>query len=169
MKIKWADLALKWKGALEKYKYALLVVAAGVVLLLLPGGGEEKNQEVPQQAETFDLVEFEKKLAQVLSQVQGAGRVEVVLTLAGGSRQVLAQDRDRDRDGGVGSTTVTIGKGSGSQDVVALQTLAPSFRGALVVCPGGGDPQVRLALIQAVSALTGLGSDRISVCTGGGA
>ena len=42
----------------------------------------------------------------------------------------------------------------------------PSFRGALVVCPGGDDPQVQLAITQAVSALTGLGSDRITICAG---
>ena len=52
---------------------------------------------------------------------------------------------------------------SGQQDVVPLQTVAPEFRGALVVCPGGGNAQVRLKLIEAVSALTGLGSDRIAV------
>ena len=61
---------------------------------------------------------------------------------------------------------MTVGRGSGSQEVVPLQTLAPEFRGALVVCPGGGDPRVRLTLTQAVSALTGLGTDRISVCEG---
>ena len=32
-------LAEWWKGALEKYKYALLIVAAGVALMLLPAGG----------------------------------------------------------------------------------------------------------------------------------
>ena len=114
--------------------------------------------------ETFDLEEFEGKLEEVLSQVEGAGETQVVLTLAGGSRRVLAQDQDRDGDGGVASATVTVGGGAGGQEVVTLQTMAPSFRGALVVCPGGGDAQVRLELIRAVSALTGLGSDSISVC-----
>ena len=63
-------------------------------------------------------------------------------------------------------STVTLGRGSGEQSVVPLQTLAPQFRGALVVCPGGEDPQVRLKLAEAVSALTGLGADRISICKG---
>ena len=95
---------------------------------------------------------------------QGAGEAQVVLTLKSGSRQVLAQDTQRGADGDSSSATVTLGRGSGSQEVVPLQTLAPQFQGALVVCPGGGDPEVCLQIIQAVSALTGLGSDRISVC-----
>ena len=130
------------------------------------GGGEEaESAETAAEAESFDLEGFEEKLAAALSRVQGAGETRVVLSLDSGSRTVLAQDVER-QEGGGASTVVTVGRGSGSQEVVPLQTVAPSFRGALVVCPGGGDPQVRLRLVEAVSALTGLGSDRISVCQG---
>ena len=90
----------------------------------------------------------------------------MVLTLDGGSRRILAQDQERDGTGGGASSTVTLGRGSGNQEVVPLQTLAPSFRGALVVCPGGGDPRVGLALTEAVSVLTGLGADSIAICGG---
>lgn len=157
-----------WNGPMANYRGALLVLALGVVLLLLPSGGEGKTPAEPAAAgaEEFDLEAFEGKLSRTLSQIQGAGEVEVLLTLDSGSRQVLAQDREQDGDGGR-ATTVTVGKGSGNQEVVALQTIAPRFRGALVVCPGGGEPAVRLALTRAVSALTGLGADCISVCAGG--
>ena len=165
MKMKWPEWALKWKGALGKYRYALLVAAVGVVLLALPSGSQEAQPEGTAETETFDLDAFEEKLEGILSQIDGAGETRVVPTLEGGSRQVLAQDQDRDGEGG-STTTVTVGRGSGSQEVVALQTLAPSFRGALVVCPGGGNAQVRLELIQAVAALTGLDSNSISVCRG---
>ena len=171
MKWKWPEAAQKWKGALRRYQYVLLVMAAGVVLLMLPTGSRNSSglEDNPTQEEgtSFDLEAFEKKLSAVLSQVEGAGETHVVLTLDGGSRQVLAQNQDRDREGGGSKTVVTVGRGSGTQEVVPLQTVAPQFRGALVVCPGGGDAQVRLKIIGAVSALTGLGSDRISVCAGG--
>ena len=145
-------------------------MAVGAALLLLPAGGRDSPQtEEPAREEgvTFDLEAFEIKLERVLSQVEGAGETRVVLTLDGGSRQVLARNQDRDGGGGSSNSVVTVGKGSGAQEVVPLQTVAPQFRGALVVCPGGGDAQVRLKLIEAVSALTGLGADKISVCAGG--
>lgn len=170
MKWKWPEAARRWKGALGKYSYVLLVMAVGVVLLLLPTGGRDSPQEsVPPQEEgtAFDLEGFEEKLERSLSRIEGAGEVRVVLTLDGGSRQVLARNQDRDGEGGGSNTVVTVGRGSGAQEVVPLQTVAPQFRGALVVCPGGGSAQVRLRLIEAVSALTGLGADRISVCQGG--
>lgn len=40
------------------------------------------------------------------------------------------------------------------------------WAGAVVVCEGGGSAAVRLQLTQAVSALTGLPSDRIAVVKG---
>ena len=170
MKKKWLEQLQKWRGALGKYQYVALVAAVGVILMLLPAGGTEEPavQEPQAGEETFDLEEFEGKLEEVLSQVEGAGETQVVLTLAGGSRQVLAQDTQLDADGGGSTTVVTVGRGSGSQEALPLQTVAPEFRGALVVCPGGGDPQVKLRLIEAVSALTGLGASRVSVCQGGG-
>ena len=171
MKGKWPKAAQKWKEALGKYQYVILVMAVGAALLLLPAGGRDSPQtEEPAREEgvTFDLEAFERKLERTLSQVEGAGETQVVLTLDGGSRQVLARNQDREGDGGTSNTVVTVGKGSGQQDIVPIQTVAPQFRGALVVCPGGGSAQVRLKPIEAVSALTGLGSDRISVCQGGG-
>ena len=171
MKFFWPKgLAPGIKKLLSRYQYVLLVLAAGVLLLLLPlGGGEEERAQTPAQLqEEFDLEAFEDRLAGALSQIQGAGEAQVVLTLKSGSRQVLAQDTQRDADGGGSTTVVTVGRGSGSQEALPLQTVAPEFRGALVVCPGGGDPQVKLRLIEAVSALTGLGASRVSVCQGGG-
>lgn len=166
MKEGWPALVRRWKGALGKYGYVLLVIAVGAALLLWPSGGEQETV-LTQESETyFDLEEFETKLEQALSRIEGAGEVSVVLTLESDGRQVLAQDRDTDGAGGGTSTTVTVGRGSGTEEVVPLQTFTPDFRGALVICPGAGEAQVRLRLTEAVSAVTGLGSDRISICTG---
>ena len=168
MKWTWSEAAQRWKGALKRYSYVLLIAAVGIALLLLPTGGRD-SPETPAREEgaSFDLDAFEEKLERTLSQIEGAGTARVVLTLDGGSRQVLARNQERDGNGGDSNTVVTVGKGSATQEVVPLQTVAPEFRGALVVCPGGGNASVRLKLIEAVSAVTGLGSDRISVCAGG--
>ena len=56
------------------------------------------------------------------------------------------------------SDTVTANGG-----VVVRQEIYPQYRGALVVCDGGNSDRVRLAVVEAVSALTGLGADKISV------
>ena len=155
MKEIWPQLRERWKGALKRYQYVLLVMAAGVLLMMLPmgpSGGSEEAQGPPEGEGQFDLELFEEKLSQVLSDIQGAGKTRVVLTLKSGSRQILAQNVERDGERSSASA-VTVGQGAGTE-------------GALVVCPGGGDPAVQLRLLEAVSALTGLGSDRISICEG---
>ncbi len=157
----------RWKELLSRYRAILLVLAAGLLLMLMPTGeGEEQPSQTQTEAEErFVLEEFEKKLADTLSQIQGAGKSRVMLTLKGGSRQILAQDAQRDGNR-LHTSAVILGKGSSTQTVVPLQTLGPEFQGAVVVCQGGDDPAVRLRLSAAVSALTGLGSDRILICKG---
>ena len=46
---------------------------------------------------------------------------------------------------------------------IVTRILYPTYRGALVVCQGGDRADVRLAVTEAVSVLTGLSSDRITV------
>ncbi len=165
----------RWRARLaalfgrKSWSGAAVVLAVGCLLLLLPTGGggtREKQAEENAQTDSWEVEEWEEKLSRILSRVQGAGETEVVLTLESSQRKVLAQDSQWDGTGNSRQSTVTISLGGGEETVVPLETMAPEFRGALVVCTGGDDPTVRLALTQAVSALTGLGSDRISVCRG---
>ena len=60
------------------------------------------------------------------------------------------------------SETVLVDDGSGDAAVV-VQSWHPTYRGALVVCQGGGAPDVKLAVTEAVAALTALPADRITV------
>ena len=168
-----AAAAKKAMTALEKYKFVLPVRRAGLLLLRVPlpaGGGVAGHAgEAEQAATAFSVDELEEKLEATLSRIDGAGEVTVALTLRSGARQVLAQDvtvSDREGSSGEERTTVVISGGSGREEAVALQELAPQFQGAVVVCPGGDDPTVRLKLAEAVADLTGLGADRISICKG---
>ncbi len=160
---------------LGRYKYVLLVAALGALLLVWPakgaGGGDgEAVSAAPVKAETDSLAETERALTEILGKMEGVGRVDVMLTLQSGRELVLAGDDSLRYSGNVNApdsydrstSTVTVG-GAGGEDVVVTQERYPQYRGALVVCDGGGSDAVRLAVTGAVSALTGLGSDRIAV------
>ena len=172
------EKAKKARSVLGRCKYVLLVIAAGLLLLLLPtsrGGGEESREPEADPgtdsvaAETFSVEELERRLAETLSAIDGAGEVRVMLTVQSGTRNVLAEDGSVEQDGSAiqrETQTVVVSTGSGTEEAVLLQQIYPQFQGALVVASGGGDPEVRLKLTEAVSALTGLGADKISVCKG---
>lgn len=179
--MKWEIPWEKWREKapelLRKYKYVLVVILAGMVLLLWPAG-EDKPKETPPSTvvtkageEDFSVSALEEKLGQTLSKVRGAGEVSVMLTVQGGSRRVLAQNEKsaRTADGGseTQSTTVVVSGASGAgEGPVLVQQLYPKFQGALVVCSDGKNAGVRLKLMEAVSALTGLGADKITICQG---
>lgn len=173
---RWRETGVK-KGLewAEKYKYVLLVIFAGVALLVWPAGKPASADPSPPPSRTpeedFSVSALEEKLSQTLSRIHGAGDVTVVLTVQGGSRRVLAENtktsRDNQGDSQDTRETVVLGSG-GAEGPVLVQQLYPKFQGALVVCEGGGDAGVRLKLMEAVSALTGLGADKISICKGKG-
>lgn len=159
----------KGTQALERYKYVLLVLLAGVLLLLWPGqdsAGPACDTAQAGEDTLYDTQQLERRLEKALSQVEGAGQVTVVLTLDGGPRRILAQDGSAGQENRE-TSVVLASRGSGGQEAVELQRLSPVYRGALVVSSGADDPQVRLALSQAVASLTGLGADKISICKGG--
>ena len=162
-----ARLAGKIKGPMEKYRVVLLVILAGLVLLMLPlDHVDEPLQEETTADAQFDLAVLEARLEEALSKIDGAGEVTVVLTIQNGPRQVLAQDVDRGSGEEETTETVILSRGSSTQETVTVQELYPSYQGALLVCEGGDDPDVRLKLTEATSALTGLGADKISISKG---
>ena len=164
----------QWQSWLVKYKLVLLLVLAGVVLLAWPTGEREPDRDTQETAssvtgeESFSVEELEERLSQAISRIQGAGQCTVLLSLDQGVERVLASDSVEERTGDetTREQTTVVYSGEDGEEVVLVTQYYPSFRGALVVCAGGEDPQVRLAVTQAVSSLTGLGSDRITVCAG---
>lgn len=174
--MKWKELLLanpRFGKLLERYKWVLLVIVVGLVLLLLPAGHAKQggqNQNQNQMPSSFDLAELEKKFSDALSEITGAGEVKVVLSLKTGTRQILAEDNKyAQKENGLekSASTVILSKGSGVQETVKLQEIYPQFQGALIICSGGEDPAVRLKLTEATAALTGLGTDKISICSRG--
>lgn len=152
----------------KKYRYALLVLLGGILLMLIPAGKKETADPLPavptQQKPQLEITA--RNLETVLSQIKGAGKVEVLLTLAAGERTVF-QTNDRSSSDENSKTqefdTVLISDSNRSEEALIAQIVAPEYLGAVIVCQGAEDPSVRLAVSDAVSKATGLGTDRISV------
>ena len=170
------ELIRRIAAAAAKYKFVLLLVAAGVILMLLPPFGGESGQDKQQEtaspaAASYSLDQVEADMAQMLSEMDGVGRAKVMLTVSSDSRRVYQEDRDVSYKGAAAAPedyastveTVLMNRGSGQQEALQTQEIYPSYVGALVVCDGAGDPGTVLRVKEAVSVLTGLGSDRISV------
>lgn len=156
------------KKAIAKNKYIALVLILGLAIILWPSGGgdngEERSRDAPiiaeeQMTPQFSLAQEEARIAEALSQIAGAGRVSVVLTLRTSVEQEVAVDEDSSGR----RATVTIATGQGTQSEVTLRYNYPRYQGALVISEGANDATVRLEITRAVAALTGLRTDHITV------
>jgi len=158
-----------------KYKYVLLILLVGLILISFPTGGTK--EEVSTSAEdqsAFELKAEEQKLEEILSSIDGVGRVKVALSIKTGSETVFALDEAesvRDESGGDDRVSekdttkkpVLASSGSSGESPLKVKEKYPEFRGALVVCEGADNAEIRLVITEAVCSLTGITSDHISV------
>ena len=130
----------KLKDILNKYRFAVLVALAGVVLMLLPAGKQETEAADTAGRRCPSLEETERRMAEVLSAMDGVGRVQVMLTLHSGETLSLAEDSSATLGSGgdvrQDSQVLTVNRGSGKQEVVVTRRLYPTYQGAVVVCQG---------------------------------
>lgn len=165
------------KGYWDRYKFVLLIVLVGVILLAWPFGSHSKtsDQNQSQSGETTlanvqSLKETEEQMEKILSQIDGVGNLQLMLTVESAGEKQLAQDTELSYSGETTapdeysrkSDTVVLSGDNGDAAVVT-KNISPTYRGALVVCQGAENASVKLAVTQAVAALTGLSSDRITV------
>ena len=156
------ELAIQITG---KYRYALIVLLIGIFLLCIPGKEPEEpirqTQETVQQQKTL-----EQELEDVLSKLDGAGKVRVLLTESSGSETYYQQDEDRMEDEGgkqIRSDTVILTDSGRGQSGLVRRVDPPVYLGAVILCQGADSARVKLAVTEAVANATGLSTDRITV------
>ncbi len=151
----------KVMGLLGKYRYAAVVLLLGLVLLLIPG--TKKNTDPTESTISTPELSDEEQLGAILSQIRGAGKVEVLLSYASGPRTEYQTDTNQTGETGTRSDTVTVTDSDRNQTGLVIQVYPAEYLGAIIVCQGADDPSVRLAIVDAVCKYTGLGANQISV------
>lgn len=156
---------------IARYKYALIILLVGILLLYAGGGARDKPEQSEPRMEgteqAFALDSFEMRLEKKLSQIAGIGRVTLMLSLEESGQSVYAsnirQTDNEQQNGSYESTLSTVSDGSYGEQPVRIKETCPTFRGAVVLCDGAQDSRVRLAVTEAIRAVCGLRTDRISV------
>jgi stage III sporulation protein AG len=161
----------------------------GIGLLLIGGVVDhqtiDSKTKVPNEAITNpaptnrsyeDIVEG--KLAHILSEVKGAGTVDVNITWENSSTQEHAKNitkesktiQEKDTTGGIRSTTeikestqILVGKENGIDRPVVVSEIKPMVKGVLVIAEGAYDSNVKASLTKAVESGLGIPSYKITV------
>ncbi len=149
---------------------AVVGIIAGVALLLfgnrMVGKENDPTPDTTEPGSEVRAVEeyrqaLERRIADITSEVAGAGNAGVVVTLEGGYEYVYAYDK-KITVGGESITYITVGSGA-DESLVFLSERAPAIVGIGIVCDGGGDPAVRGEITALISAAFGVPSNKIYV------
>lgn len=172
-----------------KKDYILIGLLVGVLLLVIAIPTSEKKTPVAadtgQTTETMnqqpaDVVErLEQRLVRTLGQVEGVGKVEVMLTKKSSGEKIVEKDipvtdkdtQEKDSGGGERSTkentageeTVYEKDENGNQIPYVVEELEPEISGVLVVAEGGGDSVVIKNITDAVMSLFDIEAHKIKV------
>ncbi len=150
-------------------------MALGIVLMNVAGSvGNGKTADAPAQEQQVSQPvagqpvadSLQAELQQLLSQVKGAGQVQVIISYESGPEKIYAYDSEQSNDEGGSSQKSSLSQTNNSP--VLLKEAQAAAKGVVVVAEGAADPLVRERLYQAVSSLLALPANRIAIIEGNG-
>lgn len=169
--------------------FVIILVVTIIIINTIWGGNESKKEEKTTQDNSVQLVnsdvesvetsgDTEKSIKQILSKINGVGKVEVLITYSESSQVVAmyneknneSQTKEEDKSGGTRTiqenTTdkeIVYKEENGKKVPVTEKMVMPKMEGALIVAEGANNAEVKTNIIQAVEALTGLATHKIQV------
>ena len=151
-------------GYAKEKKIIWILAAAlilGIAMMLLPDSSEGGAASSAAYADTDKL---EQKVAELCGRIDGVGTATVMITLDTVGEQTYAfNSRTLDEGDGVLSEKEYV---SASGGLVPTGERLSTVRGVAVVCSGGGNPSVKLALTELLCALFSIPSSSVHIASG---
>ncbi len=159
----------------------LIGLLAGLLLLIiaLPHDretSEEQESSQTVQSETREpedtAAQLERKLQKILEQVQGVGKVQVMITVKSSGKKTVEKDRSISEDGSGGEdgqskrteeSTVYQRDSQGNEIPFVTEEASPVIEGVLVAAQGGDNLSVVENISEAAMVLFGVEAHKIKV------
>lgn len=146
-------------------KKGLIIIAAffiaGIMLIL---GGSSNVKAV--NKENIGTAELNRQLEQILSQVDGAGKVRVLINYNQSGEKILAYDLEsntNEKESGKENNSKSEVVYDGNKMPVILKEYMPKVEGVIIVAQGGNNENVKKQLIAGTVALLGIDEHKIEV------
>lgn len=162
----------------------LIIILTGVLLLIISLPTKKTTETKQVNTESTENTDsgyeeyMEEKLENILSQVDGVGKVEVIISFKNTGEKVIAKDekysseniQETDSSGGVrttnqGSSEITNiyhDTEQGSEPFVKNENM-PEVEGVIIVAQGGGDGTIATNITSAVESLLGVPVHKVKV------
>ena len=168
----------RWKGLFrpenKKMRSNVLLALMLGILLLAAGRSfsfSEKDTAALPQKESQQMMfsadrETENRMVEILSKVDGAGQVDVMLTYCQTEEKTIARNEAREEDGTklrTEQTAILLEDGDGATQPLILTESSPVVEGVVIAAQGADDPAVCAALNQAAQALLDVPAHKVAV------
>ena len=124
---------------------------------------DEQNISEEQISENNGL---EDRLAFVFASIEGAGKVEVMVTLKAGNEIIIAEEEKiKDAKGEVSTekSAVILSQSGGNEKPLVLKEKYPEVEGIIIVAEGGDDIFVKESLTKGAQALLDVPAHKVEV------
>lgn len=185
----WNLSKISWKGIGKSQWLILLLVGILLMIIVMPTTEQKETGQKKAGEDAADSgaagsqwqeykESIETQLEQVLSKMQGVGKVQVMVTLEGTAELVVEKDipqtqsnvQEEDSSGGKRTTKESTWEEStiyseqdGNSTPYVIKELAPDVEGVLVIAEGGDNGTVAKNISEAVQALFPIEVHKIKV------
>lgn len=165
---------MQWQKWKEKYwppgkEQLLVLILTGLLFVVIAIPADRKSEQTKDvqersASETQETYEeqLEQKFAEVLSRVEGAGNVQVMLTFKDTGRKEVEKDREVSADSRKEETVYEEAGGQKKSPYVSSEK-NPQVEGVLVIAEGGDKSKVKEEFIGAAQALFGIEPHKIKI------
>ena len=163
-----------------KHIELILICIFAIVLVIIYSSTTTSSSSTVESIEEFSTEEYssylENKLSNILAEISGVGKVNVMITLDGGMNYEYATEREEvttetDVGGSTNSKTtvneeVVIVTINGKSTPLIIKESYPSIIGVVIVASGATNAQVKLNIMRATQALLNVNENNIEILAG---
>ena len=139
--------------------------------------GEQTQQKKTEEKDAY-ITALENKLEQTIEGMEGAGKVDVMITLKDNGEKILDKNQPYESEEETNTDenkeskknriqnqqeTVLVEK-EGDTEPIIVRELYPDIEGVVVVCEGGDNSALTVKIKEAVQALFSIDAHKIVVC-----
>lgn len=143
----------------------ILLLAAGRSFPGREGEAASSSQNITAETASADR-ETERRMAEILSKIEGAGQVDVMLTYRQTEEKTIAHNETREENGEtlrMEQTAILLEDEDGATEPLVLTEAGPIVEGVVIAAQGADSPAVAAALNQAAQALLDVPAHKVAV------
>ncbi len=158
---------------LDKKTKLIIVIGFSLIFLLLISemdfSKEENKDEYKELSDEEYCLYLEEKIKEFVENIDGAGRTEVIITLAETTEYIYATDNKDVKKNNSNSDDSTLEKdyviieNNNNDEGLLIKTIEPKVRGIAISCEGGNKAEVQQQIYSAIEAILDIKTSNISI------